>query len=118
MNLLAVFLGGGLGAVSRWLITYGVLLITHRVWAGTLLVNCIGSLILFLIHKYWVPTAPALNLFYKVGLMGGLTTFSTFSLEMVTYFKNGDYLESFLIMFLNMGICFLMGFFILRNTAT
>ena len=118
MNLLAVFLGGGIGAASRWLITYGVLLITHRVWAGTLLVNCIGSLILFLIHKYWIPTSPTLNLFYKVGLMGGLTTFSTFSLEMVTYFKNGDYLESFLIMFLNMGICFLMGYFLLKDSVT
>lgn len=117
MNLIAVFIGGGLGAVSRWLVTYGVLLITHRVWAGTLLVNLVGSLILFLLHKYWVPSSPSLNLFWKVGLLGGLTTFSTFSLEMATYFKNGDYIESFLILLLNVGICFLMGIFLLKDTA-
>ncbi|MDQ2837424.1 MAG: fluoride efflux transporter CrcB [Actinomycetota bacterium] len=86
MNVLWVFLGGGLGAPARYLLDRWVQA-RHR-WrfpSGTLLVNLIGCLLLGIIagglaHRHWSPQVQAL---LGTGFCGGLTTFSTFSVEAV-----------------------------------
>ena len=89
-NLLLVGLGGAIGAMMR----YGVTLLCGAIqWSSnvaTLLVNIIGSLAMgFLmgrcIQNPWMLLA-------TVGICGGFTTFSTFSMQSVTLLQQGKYL--------------------------
>ncbi|RLA03481.1 MAG: fluoride efflux transporter CrcB [Gammaproteobacteria bacterium] len=88
INLLAVALGGGAGALSR----YGLVMAVTRLgftgfpWA-TLIVNVSGSFLIGLVwalleHKSMLDTPWRALLI--VGLLGGFTTFSSFSLETLT----------------------------------
>lgn len=85
MNPLWVFLGGGTGAVIRWWVS-GL----HPSPWPTLAVNVAGSLLLaFLLHPATGLT-PAWRLGLGTGLMGGLTTYSTFNYEVLTALQNGE----------------------------
>lgn len=84
MTVLWVALGGALGASLR----YGVALALAPVsrWAlATLLANVVGSLLLGGFMAWWLPRAAvvgeSLRLFVAIGLLGGFTTFSTFSYD-------------------------------------
>lgn len=84
-SVISVALGGALGAVLRFLIG-----LTVAFPFGTLTVNVIGS---FAIGLAWVILA-ARGLqqwipFLMVGILGGFTTFSTFSLDTVRLVENG-----------------------------
>lgn len=84
LNLLAVALGGALGAVGR----YGISLWALRTFPesfpwGTLLVNGAGCFLIGLLFPL-VSEAPTLRLFLLTGILGGFTTFSTFGLEVVS----------------------------------
>ncbi len=92
----AVAAGGGTGAVLR----YGAAGIVQR-WTGddfpygTLVVNVLGSLVLgFIMQLAEMKTGPDpwVKLFLTVGLCGGFTTFSTFSLESFRLLQDGSYL--------------------------
>ncbi len=86
VDTLLVFAGGGLGAVSRWLLSDAVQ--RHAPWAelmpwGTLAVNVLGSLLLGFImaaslHGF---LSREQRLLWATGFAGGFTTFSTFSYE-------------------------------------
>jgi len=79
MNLLPVLLagaGGALGAVLRYLVT-GVFPVWKDLPTGTLLVNFAGSTLLSMITFGANP----LPYFADAGILGGFTTFSTFSYE-------------------------------------
>ena len=87
--LFAVALGGGLGSVLRYLVTLAV---TQRAGPGfpwaTLLINVAGSLVIGIIAELSVTRALGIGsvtrLFLMTGILGGFTTFSTFSLDIVT----------------------------------
>ncbi len=85
--LLSVALGGAVGAAARYLVgsQIGPWLGAGFPWA-TLTVNIVGSFILgvfvALSAIVWSPSAP-LRAFVAVGVLGGFTTFSAFSLEVV-----------------------------------
>jgi CrcB protein len=91
--ILAVALGGALGSVGRYL---SVILVTrlfgHGFPAGTVAVNIVGSLAMGLLVEAlalkW-QVGPEVKAFITVGLLGGFTTFSTFSLDIVTLFQRG-----------------------------
>ena len=81
-NVVLVALGGTLGAASRFLITHWL----HRRWAtpfpiGTLTVNVLGCLLIGVAVQasHAAVLSPALRMALVTGLLGGLTTFSTFS---------------------------------------
>jgi len=93
MVYLLVILGGGIGALLRYLSTQFVNSIFKTQFSfGTLFVNCVGALLIgFLINFFDVYS---LNVKWKLliitGFLGGYTTFSAYSLETVQYFINGN----------------------------
>ncbi|HEX2138384.1 MAG TPA: fluoride efflux transporter CrcB [Woeseiaceae bacterium] len=94
--LLAVFLGAGLGGVLR----YGVSLASLRLLGsgfpyGTLTVNVAGSVVMGLVAGWFATrTDPdgTWRLFLATGILGGFTTFSAYSLEVVQLYERGDLL--------------------------
>ena len=95
LDVLAVFAGGGLGAVVRHLLT---LVLWKTVGAvefplGTLVTNVLGSfaigLIVGAVATRGLP--PRAALFAKTGVCGGFTTFSTFALESQGLIDRGAY---------------------------
>lgn len=108
-----IFLAGGLGANLRWVLSYVVDKFTGKIWTGTLVVNLIGCLIFFLISRYQ-PTDKELDLIIKTGILGSLTTFSTFSFEIVTLLKTGRTTEALLVFALNIFLGVIIGIGIIR----
>ncbi len=86
-NLLLVALGGALGSLIRYLLTYFTTLIGASNEWTILLINIIGS---FLIGILIVLASGELYLFAAVGFCGGFTTFSTFSLQALQLFQSGQ----------------------------
>lgn len=107
-NCLAVGAGGFAGAVGRYLI--GLIPILHRgaFPLHTLLINIVGAVLIGAVTKSAqnVPgLSPNLLLFLKVGVCGGFTTFSTFSLESLTLLESGKITLFFLYAGLSLVLC-------------
>ena len=91
-QLLAVALGSVIGGLARW---QTQVLVSPR-WAGfplgTLLVNCVGGLLIGMALA-WFERMPneLLRLFLVTGCLGGLTTFSSFSGESLLLLQRGEY---------------------------
>lgn len=93
MHYLYIALGGAIGAALRYLIsgwTYS-LLGTSFPW-GTMVVNLTGS---FLIGLFWqlfadAAVSPNMRLLIMTGGLGAFTTFSTFALESLNLFLDGE----------------------------
>jgi len=96
--VLAVALGGAVGSVARYLagIGAGRLFGTHFPW-GTLIINVTGSFLIGvfvgLFATRW-DASPALRIFLTVGICGGYTTFSTFSLDTFYLIERGQSWQS------------------------
>jgi CrcB protein len=90
---LIVFFGAGVGGALR----HGVNLAAARLVgtgfpAGTLAVNIIGSLMMGVISEYWLIRTglpQPVRLFLTTGVLGGFTTFSTFSLDTAALWERG-----------------------------
>lgn len=94
MTLVWVFLGGGLGATLRYLIGKGVTqCYTGYFPIATLLANVLSCFVLGLVVFKFSNAILNQNtkLFLMVGLCGGLSTFSTFSLETLELLKTGHW---------------------------
>ena len=93
--IVAIALGGALGAVGRHLITaqFAQWFSSNVPWS-TLLVNVLGSFLLGALYEcgvlFWQPS-DELRAFLVVGILGGFTTFSTFSLDVVLLFERGHW---------------------------
>lgn len=91
LPLLCVFLGGGLGAVLRFLVSSSLSGNVLFPWA-TLLINVVGSLAIGLAAGLGQPHAWFQEwgrYLIVTGLLGGFTTFSAFSLETVALVEGG-----------------------------
>lgn len=91
LNVLAVAAGGIVGCLLRWLT--GVWL--NPRWSGfplgTLFVNCVGGLLIG-IALFWFERAPneTLRLLVVTGMLGGFTTFSSYSVESLIMLQRGE----------------------------
>jgi len=96
VKFLFIGLGGFLGSIGRyWISTLVYKTAGESFPYGTLTVNIVGSLIIgiamTLLEERFL-TQPELRLFVIVGILGGFTTFSSFSFETVALMKAGNYL--------------------------
>lgn len=107
MRLLAVGLGGFLGSLGRYLITRLLERFAFALPLGTLLSNVAAALLIGLIigfERQMPALTPAKKLFLTTGLLGGLSTFSTFSLETVALLEAGKVLHALGNVGLNVGL--------------
>lgn len=105
IKFFVVFIGGGFGSVFRyWISSYVSKHLPLFFPFGTLLVNIIGSFILGLMIFGWDEKGlinPTVKLFIGIGFCGGLTTFSTFSLETFNLMRDAEFLLAVLNIFIN-----------------
>lgn len=93
-SLCAVIIGGSAGCVIRWLLAIRLNALFPNLPPGTLLVNFLGGLIIggaLALFTRQPHLDPAWRLLVTTGLCGGMTTFSTFSLEIFTQLQTGNY---------------------------
>ena len=105
----AVASGGALGATLRYAATLSVnrLLPSAFPW-GTLTVNVAGSLLMGVAYVLLIERgllSPAWRHFLTVGLLGGLTTFSAFSLDALTLMSHGTILRAAAYVLASVVIC-------------
>ena len=105
--LLFVFLGGGIGSILRYGITYLTIGISQRFPYGTLLVNVISCVLLGYLIGLTSKNilSPEMKLFLMVGVCGGFSTFSTFSAESFQLFNTGNSFYGMIYMAASFLIC-------------
>ena len=95
VGYLLVFLGGGLGSMLRYAINQASAVLLGASFWGTLFVNISGSFAMGLIAGWFAFRSEGggqwLRLFLTTGILGGFTTFSTFSLEAGLFWERGHY---------------------------
>jgi CrcB protein len=93
---LLVGLGGALGAMARYGIGTAVPAPANGFPLATALINITGSLAMGVLIGVLAKTTPQyqneIRLFVAVGIFGGFTTFSSFSLDAITLIERGDFL--------------------------
>ena len=99
ISFLLVFLGGGLGSLFRY--TIGLLLkpISPQLPLATLIANAIGCLFLGLLMGFLSTrssVSSTQHMLLAVGFCGGLTTFSTFTLENMRFIEQGQFFYFFI----------------------
>ena len=105
--ILSVGAGGFVGAVLRFLISGWVQKATGAFFpVGTLAVNVLGSFIIGFLALYFEHViAPHQKALLVTGMLGALTTFSTFSLETVTMLQSGLWSRAVANVTLNALLC-------------
>ncbi|MDR2192757.1 MAG: fluoride efflux transporter CrcB [Endomicrobium sp.] len=123
LNAVAVFLGGDFGAMFRFLISETFPLNKFGMPLTIILVNFIGCFLMGLADGVFEKFAEHARhkYFLTAGLLGGFTTFSTFSLEFANLIKSGRLASGFLYVFVSVAaalIGFWLGYALSRAVKT
>lgn len=122
---LLVGAGGAIGAMAR----FGFASLIGRLWPmgfplATLLINIIGSAAMGIfigLMARWLPAWQSeARLFFAVGILGGFTTFSTFSLDAIVLIERGDWLSAGAYVLLSVVLCLIglyLGLLVIRGVA-
>jgi fluoride exporter len=96
VKYILIFAGGGLGAALRYWLQGVVYTRTGAAFPyGTLVVNGLGCFVIGLLMvalEERFLAVPSLRLFLTIGILGGFTTFSTFSYETLALLRDGEFL--------------------------
>ena len=114
LTIIAVASGGAIGATLRLFINAAVNKnFVNALPLGTLAVNLIGSLLIGMLFAYFhfnTTLSPHLKTFMVTGILGALTTYSTFAIESFFLLESGHYVQAFANMALNLfGTIFMAG---------
>ncbi len=108
-ELAVVFLGGGVGSALRYWLSGSVYrLLKPSFPYGTLVVNIGGCFLigfLMAVFEERFVVQPLLRLFLTIGILGGFTTFSTFSFETVELLREGSMVSGLMNVLLSLGGC-------------
>ncbi len=109
--LLAVFIGGGTGSVARWFLSMKLNPLHGAIPVGTLTANLVGAFIIGMglaLFSRLTHLDPLWKLLITTGFCGGLTTFSTFSAEVVLLLQEGRFAWAAVNVLLNLSGSFMM----------
>jgi CrcB protein len=109
-NVLLIGLGSGIGGIFRYLLSSLVHQYFGRTFPyGTLLVNTVGCLLMGFLFAILLERfdgmGSQLRAFLLIGFLGGFTTFSSFSIETLNLFENGQLLYAFLNILVSIILC-------------
>ena len=121
MNLVAIFIGGGLGSLCR----YGVSKLTQTYLVATfsyatLFSNLLSTLVLasfIYVFQDKIELNNTWKLFVVTGFCGGFSTFSTFSFETFEMLKNGQTYMAFVNIVLSVVCCLFILYLVYRNSS-
>lgn len=114
LRLALVCLGSALGGGARYLVSLGMARLLGTGFPfGTLTVNVVGSFLIGLIMQLGLTTAaisPNTRLFLTTGIMGGLTTYSTFNYETLGLMMDGEWRLATVNLTVTLLVCLAAGF--------
>jgi CrcB protein len=109
LQTIAIAVGGAAGALLRFWVSSGVYAVVGREFPyGTLVVNVLGSLLMGLLHVFFIErmtVGPEVRAVVLIGLLGAFTTFSTFSIETLNLLEQADYLKAVMNVLLSVIAC-------------
>ena len=104
-----IALGGATGSVLRYWMSSGVHLFLDRDFPyGTLFVNILGSFIigsLYVLLYERLDVSPEWRALLIIGVLGGFTTFSSFSIETMNLIEAGEQLKAGISIMLSISLC-------------
>ncbi len=110
VTCLVVMAGGALGTLARYLISILALPISGELPWGTVIINITGSFAIGLFGTLTLaqgrfPVSENMRLFVMIGICGGYTTFSSFSLQTLDLIRNGAMARAAVNIFASIVLC-------------
>ena len=120
MQIIYIFLGGGIGSVLRYGIAWLLRHLQLDFPVATLTANGLSCILLGFLAGISTQGffSPSVRAFFIIGVCGGFSTFSTFSYETLTLLQTGKYSSAFANMSISITvclICLLLGMKIAKN---
>ena len=105
-QLVALFIGGGLGTISRYGISVWLKNSNWSIPMGTLAANIISSFLIGLFAAYFMKNGnDTMRLLFITGYCGGFSTFSTFSFENLELIQQGKWMEALFYIGMSVIVC-------------